>query len=87
MVLIGLSFLLANQQFCNITIGYFCLQDFQGLIIAFLPMMNANKHIANVIRSNAKGAANCSKVKGFAEDDLLDLAANAFAAFSNSSTK
>ena len=50
-------------------------------------MMNANKHIANVIRSNAKGAANCSKVKGFAEDDLLDLAANAFAAFSNSSTK
>ena len=50
-------------------------------------MMNANKHIANVIRSNAKGAANCSNVKGFAEDDLLDLAANAFAAFSNSSTK
>ena len=33
-------------------------------------MMNANKHIANVIRSNAKGAANCSNVKGFAEDDL-----------------
>ena len=50
-------------------------------------MINATKHTAKVIRSNARGADNCSKVKGVTDDDLLDLAASAFAAFSNSSTK
>ena len=62
--------------------------EFQGfIIIGFLPMINATKHTAKVIRSNARGADNCSKVKGLTDDDLLDLAASAFAAFSNSSTK
>ena len=49
--------------------------------------MNTKIHIAKMIKSNAKGAANCWKVSGLADDDLLVLAAKALAAFSNSSAK
>ena len=50
-------------------------------------MRNTKTHIAKMMKSNAKGAANCSNVSGAAEDDLPVLAAKALAAFSNSSAK